>query len=116
VFTSPTTLGVLAALVGAGAYGAPQAVFLVAGEDGCERAAMEIRRAQVELYCSHDAEAMMEIRTARALLHLMHDGRYGEALVGLDRAAWMARQGRLTEAEDALQDALTSLRAALARA
>jgi hypothetical protein len=59
---------------------------------------------------------MMEIRTARALLHLMHDGRYGDALVGLDRAAWMARQGRLTEAEDALQDALTSLRAALARA
>ena len=97
MFTSPTTLGVLAALVGAGAYGAPQAGFLAAGEDGC-------------------AQAMMEIRTARALLHLMHDGRYGQALTGLDRAAWMARQGRLAEAEDALQDALTALRATLVRA
>jgi hypothetical protein len=116
VFTSPTTLGVLAALVGAGAYGAPQACLLAEGRSGGELAAAEIRRAQVELYCCHDAQAVAEIRTARAHLHLPYDWRYGAALAGLDRAAWMARQGRLTEAEDALQAALTSLRAALARA
>ena len=116
MLTSPTTLGVLAALVGAGAYGAPPANFLACGENACELAAAEIRRAQVELYCCHDAQAVMEIRTARAHLHLPHDVRYSVAIAGLDRAVWMARQGRLTEAADALQAALTHVRAALASA
>lgn len=116
MFTSPTTLGVLAALVGASAYDGPQARLLAAAAQDCELAAAEIRRAQVELYCGHDAQAALEIRSARTHLNLPYDRRYGDALAGLDRAAWMARQGRLTEAEDALQDALTLLRAALAPA
>jgi hypothetical protein len=111
VFRSPTTFGVVAALVSAGGYPAPAAA--AAGSDALpQQAATDIRRAQVQLYCGHSAEAVAGIRSACGYLHPPRHALHAAALAQLDRAAWLARRERVTEAEDALQAALALLQVA----
>jgi len=72
----------------------------------------EIRRARVELYCGHDAQAVADIRAAREQLRRCAPPLNVVALQALDAASWLVRHGHTQEAEDALDAALARLDAA----
>lgn len=110
MFTSASTIGVLAALVGASAYHAPDPASSAA-QARCGPAATDIRRAQVELYCGHTDLALAGIRAARQRLQLAHEPIDADAVAALDRAAWLTRKGRVADAEQAMQEALARLQA-----
>jgi len=110
MFTSASTIGVVAALVGATAYHAPDPASSDA-QAGFAPAATEIRRAQVELYCGHTDQALAGIRAARQQLQLPHESIHADAVATLYRAAWLTRKGRVADAEQAMQDALARLQA-----
>ncbi len=76
-------------------------------------AAMEhVRRAQVDIYTSHNDHAMWAIREARRALHATTTGgNVAETLVALDEAAWFTRHNDFVRAEEALETALAHMRA-----
>ena len=70
-----------------------------------------VRRAQVDIYCSHNSLAMSAIRAARRSLLFMPTAGVADTLVALDEAAWFTRHNDFLHAEEALENALTQLRA-----
>lgn len=97
------------AMVGATAY-APQPH--EAGAVPLSMQAMEhVRRAQVDVYCSHDSLAISAIREARRALHAAPAGGVADALVALDEASWFIRHHEFLRAEEALETALDLMRA-----
>ena len=105
--SSTSMLSLVGALLSAGAYGAD-------GADAATpplplQAAADIRRARVQLYCGHDAQAMADIRSARGLLDRSGEAPVAHARAALDKAAWLARRGHFQDAEAALDEALARL-------
>jgi len=107
MFTSTSMLSLVGALLSAGAYGADGAS--TAAPQPPLQAAADIRRARVQLYCGHDAQAMADIRAARERLDAHGDAPDAQARAALDQAAWLARRGRFQDAEAALELALARL-------
>jgi hypothetical protein len=109
VFKSTSMLGLVGALVSAGAYATPESSVPAEAIPVPVEAVAEIRRARVELYCGQDARAVADIRAARGRLREGAAGLRGDVVAALDEAAWLARRGRLEAAERALQNALDLL-------
>lgn len=97
------------AMVGATAYTPPHHG---TSEAPLSAAAMDhVRRAQVDIYCSHNSQAMSAIREARdAVLATPAEG-VGDTLVALDEATWFTRHNDFVHAEEALELALAHMRA-----
>ncbi len=97
-------LNVAGAVVDAGAYARmPLDADAAAADPG--PAAVEIRRAQVELYCDHNEAALSRIRAASGRLADLLPGAAAAAL-DLEMAARLTRQNKYQEAEQALEAAL----------
>ena len=102
------------ALIGAGAY-------CQDGQDGQDardrgrraqlppQALADVRRARVELYCDHEAQALLCIRAALSLLSHSPEPVSPELMAALTQAAWLARHGRYVAAEAALDAALAGM-------
>ena len=75
------------------------------------RAGAQMRRAQVELYCDHPAEALVAIRRAVRQLELPSDIVAAEELATLERAAWHVRRHETGAAVAALDAAMAGLAA-----
>lgn len=103
------TLLFVDAMVGATAYTHP--LHEVSGPPVSTEAMDHVRRAQVDVYCSHNGLAMSAIREARRTLHATSSGGVAEALVALDEAAWFIRHNEFLRAEEALETALDCMRA-----
>jgi hypothetical protein len=112
MFTSPSMLTLVGALVGAGAYAPEPPADAAAGPLLPPQVAAEIRRARVEIYCGHNAAALAGIRTASRQLRAGGGAMPARTLAALDQAAWLARHNRHAAAELALEDALNQLPAA----
>jgi hypothetical protein len=112
MFKSTSMLGLVGALVSASAYSPAEATTSAPGGTQAPVQAMaELRRARVELYCSHDALAVANIRAAREHLRRYASPLLGDAMTMLDQAAWLVRHGHLEAAEEALQHAIARLEA-----
>lgn len=96
------------ALIGAGAYSQD-------AHDAEHRAQLpqqvlaDVRRARVELYCDHDAQALQCIRAALSVLVNSPDPVSPELVGSLVRAAWLARMGHYVDAEAALDVVLVGM-------
>ena len=102
------------AMVGATAYAHPHPE---ANAIELSATAMDhVRRAQVDIYTSHNGHAMWAIREARRALHATSVGDIAATLVALDEAAWFTRHNDFVHAEEALEVALAHMRALSARA
>ncbi|MCW5668368.1 MAG: hypothetical protein KIT86_01830 [Hydrogenophaga sp.] len=99
------------AMVGATAY--TPALHESGGVAPSLQAMDHVRRAQVDVYCSHDSLAISAIREARRALHAAAAAAAGvaDALVALDEASWFIRHHEFLRAEDALETALDLMRA-----
>lgn len=107
------TLMFVDAMVGATAY-APQ--FHEASDPSLPTAVMEhVRQARVDVYCSHNRQAMRAIHDARRALHASPIGGVADALIALDEAAWFIRHNDFLHAEEALETALDRVRVLLDR-
>lgn len=73
------------------------------------RARVEMRVAQVELYCDHDASALHAMQRARRELQLATGHGVGSGLAALDRASWQMRHHDTTGAVASLGDAIDGL-------
>jgi hypothetical protein len=109
MFKSTSMLGLVSALVSASAYSPAEAA--TSSERAPVQAMAELRRARVELYCSHDAQAVANIRAAREQLRRHASPLLSDAMTMLDQAAWLVRHGHLEAAEEALQHAIARLEA-----
>jgi hypothetical protein len=102
------TISFVDAMVGATAYAHPHPE---ASAVELSTAAMEhVRRAQVDIYTSHNGHAMWAIREARRALHATSVGDIAATLVALDEAAWFTRHNDFVHAEEALETALAHMR------
>jgi hypothetical protein len=106
---STSMLGLVSALVSASAYSPAEAT--TTAMQAPVEAMADLRRARVELYCSHDALAVANIRAAREQLRRHGSPLLGDAMTMLDQAAWLVRHGHLEAAEEALQHAIARLEA-----
>jgi hypothetical protein len=97
------------AMVGATAY--TPALHESGGVAPSLQAMDHVRRAQVDVYCSHDSLAISAIREARRALHAAAAAGVADALVALDEASWFIRHHEFLRAEDALETALDLMRA-----
>ncbi|MDO9438855.1 hypothetical protein [Hydrogenophaga sp.] len=70
-----------------------------------------VRRAQVDIYTSHNSHAMWAIREARRALNATATDGVAETLVALDEASWFTRHNDFVHAEEALETALAHMRA-----
>lgn len=96
------------AMVGATAYAHPLSE---ASEFPFSASAMAlVRRAQVDIYCSHNSLAMSAIRATRRSLLFMSTAGVADTLVAPDEAAWFTRHNDFLHAEEALEIALAQLR------
>jgi len=96
------------ALIGAGAY-TPDPRDAARHAQLPPQALADVRRARVELYCDHKAQALLCIRAALILLGDSPEP-VSPALMGsLAQAAWLARQGRYVAAEAALDAVLAGM-------
>ncbi|WP_159594235.1 hypothetical protein [Hydrogenophaga sp. BPS33] len=108
-----STLMFVDAMVGATAYAHP---FHEASAEQFSTAAMEhVRRAQVDIYTSHNSHAMWAIREARRALRTTSTAGVAETLLALDEAAWFTRHNDFVHAEEALETALAHMRAITAQ-
>ena len=105
MFTTTTMFTLIGALVGAGAY-APEAPVVAAIAPIPLQAVADVRRARVDIYCGHNAQAVAGIRSASATLRVSNATVPAEALAALDQAAWMMRHDEYVRAEQALDAAL----------
>ena len=97
------------AMVGATAYTHP---LHEASAVQLSTAAMEhVRRAQVDIYTSHNDHAMWAIREARRVLNASSNGDISETLAALAEASWFTRHNDFVRAEEALETALAHMRA-----
>lgn len=97
------------AMVGATAYAHP--LHEASGALLSTVAMEHVRRAQVDIYTSHNSHAMWAIREARRALRGAAVGGAAETLVALDEAAWYTRHNDFLHAEEALETALEHMRA-----
>lgn len=97
------------AMVGATAYAHP--LHEASAVPLSMQAMDHVRRAQVDVYCSHDSLAISAIREARRALHVTSAGGVADALVALDEASWFIRHHEFLRAEEALETALDLMRA-----
>ncbi|MBW0168649.1 MAG: hypothetical protein ACT6SF_05165 [Hydrogenophaga sp.] len=103
----PTPL-VVDALVGATAYLHPHQQ---AGDTPFPAdAVVHLQKARVDIYCSHNNEAMWEIKEARRALSNSPTASLASVLVALDQAAWLTRHNEFLRAEEALETALDHIR------
>jgi hypothetical protein len=101
------TLGLVGALVAAGAYGHQ---LPAAGSAPIPQAAVaDLQHARVEIYCGHNGAAIADIRSAGARLRGHSAPVSAAVFVRLDQAAWLARRDRFEQAEAAIDAALNSL-------
>lgn len=109
--TSNFTL--VGALVGASAYAHP--LLAAAAIPAIGDAMAKIRRAQVDIYCDHNGQAITAIREAGRQLRASSSGMMAVTLAMLDEAAWLVRHNDYRGAEEALDAALAHLRVDLPR-
>lgn len=101
------------AMVGATAYVHP---FHEDQAHAPSAAAMDhVRQAQVDIYCSHNAQAISAIREARRELRTSTASGVAPTLLALDEAAWFTRHNEYLRAEEALETALEHMRAMIGR-
>ena len=103
--TSTSTPSVADALVNAGRYGPGRQTTSAAPVPLQTYAA--VRHAQVEIYCSHNAQAIKDIRAAQKQLCESTATLAQHTLQSLDQAIWLTLHDRYQEAETALDTALT---------
>ncbi len=103
--TLPDTSSAAAALVGSLGLHAPDAAAPTPPHDAALAA---LRKAQVELYCDHDAAAITALRTARQALAGEAPSPAG-ALASVDEAAWHIRRHAMQAAQTALAQARSDL-------
>ena len=96
------------AMVGATAYAQPLGEASVPVPPTA--ASEQIRRAQVDIYCGHDGQALTAIREARHTLQSSATSMVADTLSALDEAAWFIRHHDFHQAERALEDALDNMR------
>ncbi|MFT3720651.1 hypothetical protein [Pseudorhodoferax sp.] len=95
-FTAQSTL--VDALLGAGSYGSRRHDAPPRDDDAPARAALQaqaeddLRLAQVELYCDHDARALIAIHHAMQMLEASRDETMQSELAALGAAAWHVRR------------------------
>ncbi len=103
------SLLIVDAMVGATAY---TPLHHEALDPALSAAAMDhVRRAQVDIYCSHNHEAISAIREARDAVLATPAVSVGDTLVALDEAAWYTRHNDFVHAEEALEVALDRMKA-----
>lgn len=100
MFTGPSSLSLVGALVSAGAYAQP--LTAAAQAPVPVQAVENILRARVDIYCGHHRQAMAEIRAARQQLSSPGSTMAAEALAALEEAAWLTRRHQHVLAEQAL--------------
>ena len=103
------TLVFVDAMVGATAYAHPQAV--AKALPFATEAIAHVQRARVDIYCSHNNQAIVAIREARQALQSVSFEGVADILVALDEASWHTRHNEFVRAEDALESALDQMRA-----
>jgi Zn-dependent protease len=106
--TSISFATLLGALVAASGYGS-----VAAAEPApmAPRAIEQIRQARVELYCGHDAQGIAGIEAACRELRAAGGTSRMTALSALQQASFHARHHRAREAQEALERAVSELRA-----
>ncbi len=103
------TLLFVDAMVGATAYAHPHPE--VSDLPLSAQAMAHVRRARVDIYCSHNDQAISAIREARRELQAISNVAVAGALTALDEASWMTRHNDFLRAEEALENALALMRA-----
>jgi hypothetical protein len=102
-------LGIVGALLGAGAHESP-ALPAPPAANVPDGVIADIRLARVDLYCANDERAVADIRSARRQLGGRGAAHHPRVLKALDEAAWQVRQHHGRAAQDALEDALRHVR------
>ena len=109
ISTNHLLVDLVAALASASAYGGTEDSARNAQLAAQASVGQDMRTAQVELYCDHDAQALLAIRRARAALEASHDTAAAQALIALDQASWHVRHKHMDAALEALNSARSGL-------